>query len=64
MRAGICPIPWGELLMEKPKIVFRRFDRGRKKRIPPLGIGPILFFILLNLLVAFIGFEALRRWEW
>jgi hypothetical protein len=49
--------------MSHPDYIFRRMGRGRKKLIPPLGPGPVLFFVALILLAAMLDYaiEAALR---
>jgi hypothetical protein len=41
--------------MPIPLYHFKRLGRGRKRKIPPLGAGPILYFLALSALAAFVG---------
>jgi hypothetical protein len=49
--------------MSHPDHIFRRIGRGRKKLIPPLGPGPVLFFVVLILAAAIVDYaiEAALR---
>jgi hypothetical protein len=49
--------------MSHPEYIFRRIGRGRKKLIPPLGPGPVLFFVALILAAAILDYaiEAALR---